>query len=147
MLLKKSKKLKKELCLQENQAATFVNKLNSLEILATNLTRKIDEQKRIADETKENLASKNESCKKLEAKIIVLKRKLERYDKIRLEDILSTQRKDNNISGIGFEIGQILNSNNKNILYESFGSQEKKEDNSKSLTSHENVSKSASTKL
>lgn len=50
-------------------------------------------------------------------------RKLEKYDNTRLEDILSKQRKDNNIFGLGFEVGQSYKASNNKKLYDIFRSE------------------------
>ncbi|XP_059065205.1 spindle pole body component 110-like [Cryptomeria japonica] len=118
--LKEVKRLKKEICAQKDQATTLTNKIGVLEPMVTDLTRQDEEHKRIEDVIKTELAVKNESYKKLEAEIVSLKRKLEKYDNTRLEDILSKQRKVKNIPSLGFEVGQSSSANNNKTLYDIF---------------------------
>ncbi|XP_059068954.1 phosphate transporter PHO1 homolog 10 [Cryptomeria japonica] len=120
--LKEVKRLKWESFEQKDQATTLTNKISVLEPLVTNLTRQIEEHKRVEDDITTKLATKKESCLRLEVEIVGLKRKLETYDNTRLQDILSKQRKAKNISSLGFEVGQSSNVNNNKTPYDIFRS-------------------------
>ena len=66
----------------------------------------VEEQKRIVFVTKEDLISKDWECTRLMHEVVSYRRKLGKYENTTLDDMLRKQRRTDDLTRIGFELGQ-----------------------------------------
>lgn len=92
--IKEIKRLKREVCIQKDQAMNarenLIRKMKNEEQLIVGLTIQLEESKRIEEMIKAELNYKVKECQNLEAEIVVLRRKLARYDdnrKVKVFDV------------------------------------------------------------
>ena len=80
----------------------------------------VEEQKRIVFVTKEELSSKDQECTRLVNEVASYRRKLEKYEKTALNDMLRKQRRIDDLIRIGFELGQCSSDKKDKSLFEIF---------------------------
>ena len=66
----------------------------------------VEEQKRIVFVTKEELSSNDLECTRLTNEVVSYKIKLEKYENTTLDDMSRKERRTDDLTGIGFELGQ-----------------------------------------
>jgi chromosome segregation ATPase len=84
------------------------NEISKSSKIIVHLKTQIEEAKRVEERLKNQINEKEESCNKLEAKVVDLRKKLENSNKFLnssqiLNEILESQRSPNDKSGVGYK--------------------------------------------